>query len=128
MVDSSPVSVTLTSDFTPASSKKFPDIQATIEHVFTLKCVRNMTRTYRQAKLDVYSSNSHNLKLRICYKSSRKSTEFILWIKKIKWNLKRPFISSPLALRISLVTPLSRLKIQTFVIRWKWWKYFLFLQ
>ena len=45
-VGSSPVEVTLTSDFTPASSKKFLDIQATIECGFTLKCVRDMIRTY----------------------------------------------------------------------------------
>ena len=35
------------SDFTPASSKEFLDIQATIECGFTLKRVRDMTRTYR---------------------------------------------------------------------------------
>ena len=35
-----------TSDFVPASSKEFLDIQATIECVFTLKRVRDMTRTY----------------------------------------------------------------------------------
>ena len=33
------------SDFLPASSKKFLDIQATIECGFTLKRVRDMTRT-----------------------------------------------------------------------------------
>ena len=34
------------SDFAPASSKEFLDIQATIECGFTLKRVRDMTRTY----------------------------------------------------------------------------------
>ena len=33
------------SDFAPASSKEFFDIQATIECGFTLKRVRDMTRT-----------------------------------------------------------------------------------
>ena len=36
------------SDFAPASSKEFLDIQATIERGFTLKRVRDMTRTYSQ--------------------------------------------------------------------------------
>ena len=44
---SSPVAVTSPSDFAPASSKEFLDIQATIECGFTLKLVRDMTRTYR---------------------------------------------------------------------------------
>ena len=43
---SSPVAVTSLSDFAPASSKEFLDIQATIECGFTLKLVRDMTRTY----------------------------------------------------------------------------------
>ena len=34
------------SDFAPASSKEFLDIQATIECGFTLKRVRDMRRTY----------------------------------------------------------------------------------
>ena len=45
---SSPVAVTQTSDFAPALSKEFLDIQATIECGFTLKCVRDITRTYSQ--------------------------------------------------------------------------------
>ena len=44
---SSPVAVTSPSDFAPASSKEFLDIQATTECGFTLKLVRDMTRTYR---------------------------------------------------------------------------------
>ena len=43
----SSVAVTSPSDFVPASSKKFLDIQATIERGFTLNRVRDMTRTYR---------------------------------------------------------------------------------
>ena len=39
VVGSSPVAVTLTSDFAPASSKEFLDTQATIECRFTLKRV-----------------------------------------------------------------------------------------
>ena len=41
---SSPVVVTSTSDFVPVSSKKFVDIQATIECGFTLKRVHDMIR------------------------------------------------------------------------------------
>ena len=37
------------SDFAPASSKEFLDIQATIECGFTLKNVCDMTRTYSQS-------------------------------------------------------------------------------
>ena len=48
VVGSSPVAVTLTSDFAPASSKEFLDIQTTVECRFTLKGVRDMTRAYRQ--------------------------------------------------------------------------------
>ena len=44
--NSSPVAVTSPSDLAPASSKEFLDIHATIECGFTLKCVRDMTRTY----------------------------------------------------------------------------------
>ena len=46
-------------DFVPASSKEFLDIQATIECGFTLKRVRDMTRTYRQMhRTDKYSEHS----------------------------------------------------------------------
>ena len=45
VLGSSPVAVT-----SPASSKEFLDIQATIECGFTLKRVRDMTRTYNQKK------------------------------------------------------------------------------
>ena len=43
---SNPVAVTSPSDFAPASSKEFLDIQATIECGFTLKRVRDMIKTY----------------------------------------------------------------------------------
>ena len=49
VVGSNPVAVTSPSDFAPASSKEFLDIQATIECGFTLKRVRDMIKTYRQA-------------------------------------------------------------------------------
>ena len=46
VLGSSPVAATSPSDFAPASSKEFLDIQATIECGFTLKRVHDMTRTY----------------------------------------------------------------------------------
>ena len=52
VVGSSPVAVT--SDFAPASSKEFLDIQATIECGFALKHVRNMIRTYSQISCMLY--------------------------------------------------------------------------
>ena len=45
---SSPVAVTWTSNFVPALSKEFLDIQTSIECGFTLKRLRDMTRTYNQ--------------------------------------------------------------------------------
>ena len=46
-------------DFTPALSKEFLDIQAIIESGFTLKCVRDMIRTYNQMQSrDKYSQHS----------------------------------------------------------------------
>ena len=50
VLGSSPVAVTSPSDFTPASSKEFLDIQATIECGFTLKRVRDMIRTYSHTR------------------------------------------------------------------------------
>ena len=50
------INVTSPSDFASASSKEFLDIQATIEWGFTLKRVRDMTRTYSQMhRTDKYS-------------------------------------------------------------------------
>ena len=46
VLGSNPVAVTSPSDFAPALSKEFLDIQATIECGFTLKRIRDMTRTY----------------------------------------------------------------------------------
>ena len=54
---SNPVAVTSPSDFAPASSKEFLDIQATTECGFTLKRVRDMIKTYRQNKYIRYLSN-----------------------------------------------------------------------
>ena len=51
VLGSSPVSVTSPSDFAPASSKEFLDIQAYIECGFTLKRVPDMIRTYIHANL-----------------------------------------------------------------------------
>ena len=42
----------------PASSKEFLDIQATIECGFTLKRVRDMTRTYSHTLLNKYKRNN----------------------------------------------------------------------
>ena len=56
---SSPVAVTQTSDFMPASSKEFVDIQATIECGYTLKQVCDMIRTYSQMHCtDKYSQHN----------------------------------------------------------------------
>ena len=48
ILDSSPVAITQISGIAPASSKEFLDIKATIECGFTMKCVRDVTRTYSQ--------------------------------------------------------------------------------
>ena len=48
VLGSSPVAVTETSDVAPASIKELLDIHAIIEDRFTLKRVRDMTRTYSQ--------------------------------------------------------------------------------
>ena len=59
VLGSSPVAVTSPSDFAPASSNELLDIQATIKCGFTLKCVRDMTRTYSQMhRTDKYSEHS----------------------------------------------------------------------
>ena len=59
VLGSNPVAVTLPSDFAPASSKEFVDIQATIDCGFTMKCVCDMTRTYSQMhRTDKYSEQS----------------------------------------------------------------------
>ena len=50
IVGSRPVAVTYTSDNAAVSSKEVLDIQATIEYGFTLKRVRDMTKTYVQPK------------------------------------------------------------------------------
>ena len=50
---------TATSEFVPASSKEFLDIQATIGCGFALKQVRDMIRTYSQMhRTDKYSQHS----------------------------------------------------------------------
>ena len=48
----------LTSDFAPASSKGFFDIQATIECGFTLKRVLDMIRTYSQLQNIIYTNGN----------------------------------------------------------------------
>ena len=56
---SNQVAVTSPSDFAPASSKEFLDIQATTKCGFTLKRVRDMIKTYSQMhRTDKYSQHS----------------------------------------------------------------------
>ena len=55
--DSNPVAVTYTLDTAPVSSKAFLDIQTNIDCRFTLKCVRDMTRTYSQ----MHGTDKYNL-------------------------------------------------------------------
>ena len=58
-VGSSPVAVTKPSDFSTILRKEFLDIHATVECGFTLKRVRDMTRTYSQVhRTDKYSQVS----------------------------------------------------------------------
>ena len=61
VLGSSPVAVTSPSDFAPVSSKEFLDIQATIECGFTLKHVRDMTRTYSYIKRSNSQTTLQNL-------------------------------------------------------------------
>ena len=60
MVDSSTIAVTSISHFVNALDKEFLDIQATIQHEFTLKCKCDMTTTYshmnRKGKHSQHSS------------------------------------------------------------------------
>ena len=65
VLGSSPVAVTSTSDFAPASSKEFLDIQATMECGFTLKHVRDMTRTYSWTLYEVNISEVLYFKLSV---------------------------------------------------------------
>ena len=55
VLGSSPVAVTSPSDFAPASSKEFLDIQATIECGFTLKRVRDMSMEEEHTVKDIMS-------------------------------------------------------------------------
>ena len=55
----SPIAVNSPSNFAPAWSQEFLDVQATIKYGFTLKRVREMTRTYsRMHRTDKYSERS----------------------------------------------------------------------
>ena len=54
---SSLVAVTYNSDFVPASSKEFLNMQVTIECGFTLKCICDMMRTYSQYFLPFHPTN-----------------------------------------------------------------------
>ena len=59
VLGSSPVGVTSPSDFTPASSKEFLEIEATIECGFAVKLVRDMIKTYSQMhRSDKYPEHS----------------------------------------------------------------------
>ena len=60
VLGSCPAAVTSPSDFAPALSKEFLDIQATIDCGFTLKRVCDMTRTYSQCKfIDAKPMKTH---------------------------------------------------------------------
>ena len=65
VLGSSPVTVTSPSDFAPASSKEFLDIQATVECGFTLKRVRDMTRTCRRYYLFSKAKFVKDLQLKV---------------------------------------------------------------
>ena len=59
VLGSSPVAVTYTSDFAPVSRKEILDIEVIIECGLTLKCARDMTRTYSEMhRTDKYSEHS----------------------------------------------------------------------
>ena len=64
---SSPVAVTETSDFAPASNKDFLGIQATIECGFTLKRVSEMTRTFSHMLLVLKNQCTSESSVKICY-------------------------------------------------------------
>ena len=74
-----PVAVTQTSDFTPASSKEFLDIQETIECGFTLKRICDMIRTYSQMhctdKCSQHSSIIWPVWLRVARKKDTKNID-----------------------------------------------------
>ena len=64
VVGSNPVAVTSPSDFAPASSKEFLDIQATIECGFTLKRVRDMIKTYSHKESCLIINGKQSVKLK----------------------------------------------------------------
>ena len=79
VLGSSPVAVTSPSDFAPASSKEFLDIQATTERGFTLKRIRDMTRTYGFQWSIIAGLNYNNVKekeLKKLLKFKRVDTDF----------------------------------------------------
>ena len=71
VLGSSPVAITSSSDLAPVSSKEFLDIQATIECGFTLKRVRDMTRTYSQCMTRLRPSHKFLRCLVDCLSSKR---------------------------------------------------------
>ena len=62
VVGSNPIAVTKPSDIAPVSSKEFLVIHVTIECGFTLKCIRDMIRTYSQEKVCSSSKTFINFK------------------------------------------------------------------
>ena len=121
---SSPVAVTWTSDFAPASSKEFLEIQATIESGFTLRRVRDMTRTYSQ----MHRTNKYSKQNSIIWPvwpngwvakwlSVRLRAKWF-WVR-VQLQSLMPFIS------LSLVASISTLLIFTSVSK-KSWSSFLF--
>ena len=55
---SSAVAVAYISDFAPASSKEFLDIQVTIDSGYTLNCLRDKIRTYSQMHVLISTHNA----------------------------------------------------------------------
>ena len=117
ILGSSPVAVTSPSDFAPASSKEFLDIQATIECGFTLKRVRDMTRTYSQTKpCLIYNLNittALNRKLS-GYISSLNPTK-IVKVSSLQLSKFLSYLQIKLCLQINMETMFAY-----FYSKWKW--------
>ena len=72
----------------PASSKELLDIQASIECGFTLKCVRDMTRTYSQCR--AYTPfEFHAFCIRVAsVETSQVVSRFLHWLRVLRvWRL-----------------------------------------
>ena len=117
VLGSSPVVVTSPLYFAPASSKEFLEIQATIECGFTLKRVRDMTRTYSQTKpFLIYNLNittALNRKLS-GYISSLNPTK-IVKVSSLQLSKFLSYLQIKLCLQINMETMFAY-----FYSKWKW--------